>query len=54
MPPALGKKRKEVSLTPKQITLLNQLSIDTSKSESEVVGQLIENYAESFKRKFGS
>lgn len=41
-----------VSLTPKQKELLEEMVSLSAKSQSEVMGQLIENYQESFKRKF--
>ena len=52
MPPAKGKVRQEISLTPNQKELLKQVSTKTSKSQAEVIGQMLENYSDSFIRKF--
>lgn len=39
-------------LTPKQKELLDELVSASAKNKSEIVGQLIENYQESYKRKY--
>lgn len=54
MPPKKGKLRQEISLTPKQKSILEQLSKDTDKGYSEIIGQMLENYSDSFNRKYGT
>lgn len=52
MPVKKGKVRKEVHLTKKQKELLDQMVDGSQKTASNVMGQLIEVYFESYKRKF--